>query len=113
MCTESRGQGNLVFQVTKYLPDGSSSTETLGSAITLRGDLQISTVGFGAMGGNFVKLYVGALQLYRSGVIWEETFESGTLNGFTAYYTEPSYVHADDALVYDNGPHWMLLQLKT
>lgn len=74
----------------------------------------IFQVHIGAMGGNFVKLYCGEFSYHAPyGNGWSQTFESNNLSGWTTEYDEPSYVHTDDYLVYDNAPHYMLDQIES
>jgi hypothetical protein len=107
---------NIWIDMGWQLPDGSSGSQNLAWFTTGRTtDMPVTFFSSGTGGGNYVKLYLGEISYLHSytTVIWQETFESGGLTGYTLYYTEPSYVHVDNVWVYDNGPNWMLQQIKS
>lgn len=71
----------------------------------------ITSVSFGAYGGELVKLYVGEIGVSNAGGSWTETFESGD-SGWTKTYTEPSMVQHSGTLIPSNGAMWMIQQLE-
>ncbi|MCW4044233.1 MAG: hypothetical protein NWE94_01800 [Candidatus Bathyarchaeota archaeon] len=106
---------NLWFNVYYYLPSGQSGGTCIyydGSAYN--SDRSINNVFTGADGGQLVKYYNGNWSFTDDGVaLFSETWESGSMSGWSNTYTEPSYVHVDNYLRYENGPHWILDQIKS